>query len=224
MGLYGLVKSIMLLGIDIGTTSVKVCLRESSFQSQRSEIHQIRKQTKTEAYVSTGRPERAEQDVNLILLALERTLSEFPTKLLSNVTHIAVCGQMHGCMLWKAKSLRRSSWPDSKSKGNNQNHNESFQSISPLITWEDRRCTKEFLASLPVSEQVAPLSTGYGCASLFWLARNEPGLLHQYDKAGTVQDFLVSILCNLDTPVMSVHNAVSWGYFDMQSNNWEKKL
>jgi len=95
-----------------------------------------------------------------------------------------------------------------------------------LITWQDQRCTRDFLDSLPrgKTNNVPQLSTGFGCASLFWLARNNRDLVRQYDCAGTVQDFLVAKLCELDKPVMSTHNAVSWGYCDAIHAIWDKQL
>lgn len=218
----------MLLGIDLGTTSVKVSLYDPSVhreQNQCCEVEQSQTRTTiTKAYLDTGDTVRAEQDVNLIMLALERTLSEFSKEALSNVKQIGVCGQMHGCMLWQVKSERSSCflWPASDKVC--ESVNKRLQNTSSLITWEDRRCTREFLASLPASKKCLPLSTGFGCASLFWFAKNDPDTLKRFDKAGTVQDFLVAMLCGLDSPVMSTHNATSWGYFDVDANTWETDL
>ena len=40
------------------------------------------------------------------------------------------------------------------------------------------------------------LSSGYGCATLFWLAKNKPEILTQYDRCGTIMDFIVSLFTN----------------------------
>eukprot|EP00118_Oscarella_pearsei_P013610 m.110356 g.110356 ORF g.110356 m.110356 type:complete len:93 (+) comp37390_c0_seq1:280-558(+) len=63
------------------------------------------------------------------------------------------------------------------------------------------------------------VGTGYGCASLFWLQKNRPELTNRYSHAGTVQDFLVACLCQLQVPVMSYQNAASWGY--LLEDKWE---
>ena len=226
----------MLLGIDLGTTSVKVSLYNSSVkrdQSQRCKVEQSRchsdsqshsrtRRTSTKAYLDTGDTTKAEQDANLIVLTLERTLSEFSKEALSRVKKIGICGQMHGCMLMQAGHSSCFLWPDSDVTC--ENGNKRIQKTSSLVTWEDRRCTKEFLASLPASKKCLPVSTGFGCASLFWFAKNDPDVLKKFDKAGTVQDFLVAMLCGLDNPVMSPHNATSWGYFDVDTNMWETDL
>lgn len=47
-----------------------------------------------------------------------------------------------------------------------------------------------------------------------------PDKLAKYNRAGTIQDFAVTILCNLDVPIMSEQNAASWGYFDCKNNEW----
>lgn len=45
--------------------------------------------------------------------------------------------------------------------------------VSPLYTWQDSRCDKKFLSSLPSSKSHLPIHTGYGCATLFWFAKNK---------------------------------------------------
>ena len=49
--------------------------------------------------------------------------------------------------------------------------------VSNVITWEDRRCTNEFLATLHLTQTDVAIFTGFGYASLFWLQRNYPSLL-----------------------------------------------
>ena len=53
---------------------------------------------------------------------------------------------------------------------------------SPIYTWQDSRCTADFLKDLPVPESHLRLSSGYGCATLFWFLKNQPELLKQYDR------------------------------------------
>ena len=35
-------------------------------------------------------------------------------------------------------------------------------------------------------------------------------------------DLIVAILCDLQKPVMSTHNATSWGYFDPIGHSWNQ--
>lgn len=47
-----------------------------------------------------------------------------------------------------------------------------------------------------------------------------PEILSNYSQCGTIQDLIVSVLCNQRKPVMSTHNAASWGYFDVTNCLW----
>ncbi|GBN65633.1 Sedoheptulokinase [Araneus ventricosus] len=94
------------------------------------------------------------------------------------------------------------------------------EQVSALYTWQDGRCSEEFLASLPKPDSHLRLSAGHGCATLLWLARNKPELVAEYDAAGTVQDLVVSMITGLERPVMSAQNAAGWGYFDTETRTW----
>ncbi|KAG5882947.1 Sedoheptulokinase, partial [Gonioctena quinquepunctata] len=51
-----------------------------------------------------------------------------------------------------------------------------------------------------------------------------PGKLERYNCAGTIADFAVAMLGNLETPIMSYQNAASWGYFDCHTKTWNKSV
>jgi len=78
----------------------------------------------------------------------------------------------------------------------------------------------EFLSEIPKPDSHLRIASGYGCATLLWKLKNEPEELSLYSCAGTIQDFLVSMLCDLESPVMSIQNAASWGYFNTQEKTW----
>lgn len=199
------------LGIDIGTTSIKVSLLK---QNTQDVIESFR--CETGAAICGEESNFAEQDVTKILSVLKHALGQLSSHFLVKVKKIGICGQMHGCLMWKGQScLAWNTFDDYFTSRNN---------VSRLITWEDRRCTDEFLSLLPPTQQNLSVSTGFGCASLFWLQRNHPSDLEYYDCAGTVMDFIVCLLCQMDKPCMSSQNAVSWGYFDVNNMNWELEL
>lgn len=201
----------LVLGIDLGTTSVKVSL---VCHSSRNVMESIR--FETNAGICGVEPNFAEQDVTKVLTVLNHALRNLSSALLGKVTRIGICGQMHGCMMWKDKCcLDWETFDDYLATTN---------SISHLITWEDGRCTPEFLSSLPSAHQKAGISTGFGCATLFWLKRKDPGVLEYYDFAGTIMDFIVCIFCQSDKPCMSSQSASSWGYFDVDKMTWELDL
>lgn len=73
---------------------------------------------------------------------------------------------MHGVTLWKDR-IDSSSKEDVAFKLEIEKEN-----VSNLYTWQDGRCDTNFLQTLPQSESHLPVHTGYGCATLFWFARN----------------------------------------------------
>jgi len=197
----------LVLGIDIGTTSVKTCIVQRSSEVVLSEFS-----SPSNATVKTEAPNGNEQSVELIFSCIETCMNQLPEKLLTRVSCVAVCGQMHGCVLWQSNRITPVSTDQFKEASSN------------LITWQDGRCTEEFISSLPHTAQPSKISTGYGCASLAWLHRNKMDLLNKFDTSGTIMDLLVCILCGAGKPHMSSQNANSWGYFDLQTKQWELEL
>ncbi|OBS69163.1 hypothetical protein A6R68_02272, partial [Neotoma lepida] len=98
------------------------------------------------------------------------------------------------------------------------------RAVSHLVTWQDGRCNSGFLASLPKPASHLSVATGFGCATIFWLLKNSPEFLKSYDAAGTIQDYVVAMLCGLPRPLMSDQNAASWGYFNTQSQSWNLEI
>lgn len=43
---------------------------------------------------------------------------------------------------------------------------------SDLITWQDGRCSNDFLSSLPKPDSHISVATGFGCATIFWFTKN----------------------------------------------------
>jgi len=196
-----------IMGIDVGTTSVKVCLinaatRDVSLKNIKDTMAGI----PSELGASGDK-----QDVAKIYGALHSCISKIPKDQLRRVVHIAVCGQMHGVMFWK--------------KGEGWIRNAKDQvvvspAISALYTWQDGRCSPEFLNSLPYPTSHLSLNTGYGCATIFWHLQNKPEYLMKFDRCGTVMDFIVCMMLDLSEPVTSDQNAASFGFFDCISMQW----
>merc|ERR1712142_1053439 len=135
---------------------------------------------------------------------------------------------MHGVILWNRNGLEAIS---SRLIGDSSSSQRSEFSVpksdaSHLITWEDARCSPEFLSTLPKSE-FGDISSGFGCASLFLLARHVSSSsssslssshsLMDYEAAGTLADFMVAVLTHspksgstIHTVPMTTHNAASW--------------
>ena len=188
---------VCLLGIDIGTSTLKVLLADRGGQILQEVSEALGELESSD--VAGGN----ERGVAQVLSVLERCVQQLRQSLLSSVCAVGVCGQMHGCVLWSSNGSR----PPSN-----------------LFTWQDGRCEETFLSSLPPSRQSVTLCSGYGCATLAWLQRHRPEELAGYDRAGTIMDYVVWRLVGGGSVTMSSQNAVSWGYFDQHSMSWELDL
>lgn len=195
-----------ILGLDIGTTTVKAVLVEST-------NHTVYKKhsENTFAGVESPVPNGDEQSVPKILSAIAKVMSMFSQTDLKEVTGVSISGQMHGCVLW--------------SDGGVGVVNQCLQvscdnACSHLITWQDKRCSQAFLDTFPCTSVQNPVRSGYGCATLYWLAKHQPGCL-SFTRAGTIMDLVVWGLCGEGNVIMSDQNAYSWGYYDNQKGEWE---
>lgn len=199
------------LGIDLGTTTTKVVVLNTGSGRcevlyEHSENNRANSRSKESKY--------SEQDVSKICSSLEACMDALTSQThpdtMSSIECITVCGQMHGCMLWNNTET---------------NADSVFVSdTSSLITWKDQRCTVPFLKSLPFPINSVPPSTGYGCSTLFWLAQNDPQIIKKYHFAGTIMDYIVFRLCRLSSPVMSTQNAMSWGYYNFNTAQWNTDI
>ncbi|XP_019515371.1 PREDICTED: sedoheptulokinase isoform X2 [Hipposideros armiger] len=157
------------LGIDLGTTSVKAALLEaapgdpSGFVVLASCVRATR--AEAEAQSAAAAPQAREQDVSRIIQALNECVAALPQQELRKVCSIGVSGQMHGVMFWKTN--QGCEWTEGRAAP-------VFQprAVSHLVTWQDGRCSRAFLASLPQPESHLSMATGFGCATIFWLLKN----------------------------------------------------
>ena len=133
------------LGIDLGTTSVKICLLDTSTQSL---VFSTSEPTKANVLDLEGG--RDEQDVSKIIDAVHTCLMRVTDARRAAVRCIAVSGQMHGVMLWNSDNQTRldGSVPV------------AIRRSSHLYTWQDQRATEEFIASLPQPDSHQKLATG----------------------------------------------------------------
>jgi len=209
------------LGIDLGTTTVKIVAMRSSDETV---IDSWSCETKASVLSDAG-PLASEQDVTKIMSAVDNCMGKIPPDLAAGITGIGVSGQMHGLVMWTKQSGNIGDQNSSSSSSSLFGDLSScYVVLSNLYTWQDGRCSTEFLSSIPARESHLRVATGFGCCTLFWLNRHEPGCLERYRCAGTVQDLLVTVLCDLEQPVMTNQNAASWGYFDPVSSTWNTDL
>ncbi|XP_078080723.1 sedoheptulokinase [Mustelus asterias] len=197
------------LGLDLGTSSVKAVLLDTE---SRTVVDSQIQETKAEVSSTEGDKGR-EQDVARIVSALHHCVAALPRERLRRVARIGVSGQMHGVMLWK--SQEGCIWQKAEA-----GHTFQPRGTSHLVTWQDGRCSREFLDSLTQPDSHLSLATGFGCATIFWFLRNRPQFLESFNASGTIHDYIVAVLCGLKKPLMSVQNAASWGYFNTRCGSW----
>ncbi|KAL4608784.1 sedoheptulokinase-like [Arapaima gigas] len=200
------------LGMDFGTSSVKVVLLETQSKTVSDSCS-----LPTNPDFSLTHTLAVEQDPVNIIDTLNRCIASLPRDKLQKVIRIGVSGQMHGIMFWKAKTgccwdKRGDSymfWP---------------KDVSQLVTWQDGRCSSDFLCSLPQPDSHLSVATGFGCATIFWYLTYRPEFLTDFTTAGTIHDYVVAMLCGLDKCLMSTQNAASWGYFNTHTNQWNMDI
>lgn len=205
----------LVLGIDIGTTSVKVVVVNTA---NNELLAKHSKDTQSNVPSDQG-TDGNKQDVPKIVSALNTCVAKLPKELLRQVQKIGVCGQMHGVMLWYNKDGIQA-WDRVEKDGSFVRYDIRQEKVSHLYTWQDSRCDSDFIASLPKPDSHLSIYSGYGVATLFWMEKYKPEKLAKYNCASTIHDFVVAMLCNLQKPVMSIQNAASWGYFNCQSATW----
>ncbi|XP_031447457.1 sedoheptulokinase isoform X2 [Phasianus colchicus] len=152
--------SVCVLGIDLGTTSVKAALVVGT---ERGQVVAESCSRETQAYTSSVEAglQGMEQDSQRIIRALNECLAALPQQQLQRVSHIGITGQMHGIVFWKR---------DQGCKWTEGGTGPIFEpeEVSHLVTWQDGRCSPAFLSSLPLPQSHISLATGFGCATIYW--------------------------------------------------------
>ncbi|NWX97896.1 SHPK Sedoheptulokinase, partial [Nothoprocta ornata] len=204
------------LGIDLGTTSVKAAV---VVRGEQGPV--VAESCSRETRAQTGSPgagqQGMEQNVRKIIGALNECLAALPQQQLQRVSHIGISGQMHGIVFWKRDQGCK--WTESETGPNFEP-----EEVSNLVTWQDGRCSPDFLSSLPQPQSHISLAKGFGCATVYWYLKKSPDFLKSYDAAGTIHDYVVAMLCDLKKPLMSDQNAASWGYFSCRSKSWNTDI
>ncbi|EDQ90728.1 uncharacterized protein MONBRDRAFT_24392 [Monosiga brevicollis MX1] len=150
----------VVLGVDIGTTAIKLVALDSQ---TRALLH------------DSDRPHHASQgqarqdctwreDANCLYVTTTELLAELPADVRARITHMALTGQMHGAMA--------SHWT-----------NGTCDRATACLTWQDKRWSEDEmdrLTALAKQFGVSPIHHGYGLSSLLWLQNKgdltaEPG-------------------------------------------------
>ena len=131
------------LGIDVGTTKVAAVVLDGQGELMASASGEHCADVSSE-------PGHAEQEVRALMDATRQVLLALNEDVRAQIGALGVTYQMHGVVV-----LDKDNAP-----------------LTPLITWQDKRCGPDFLEAMQ-GRTARKLRSGYGCATLAWLTANE---------------------------------------------------
>ena len=188
-----------LLGIDLGTSSVKVALFESA--ALRLIATAVR-----EYPVNQPQPGYAEQDPDAwwqgVVGAVRDVLDGRNPR---DVQAIGLDGQMHGLVCLDA----------------------DYMPFQPAIIWADARAAKEIeelaaFRKMAAATLPGPPAAGFAATSALWLSHNQPSLLEQTHSVLLPKDFLRLQLTGL--PGSDPSDAASTWLFDIETGSWAPEI
>ncbi|MCB9078331.1 MAG: xylulokinase [Anaerolineaceae bacterium] len=191
----------LLLGIDLGTSSIKSVL----FDLYQAKIVATAAQ---EYSIDKPLPDRAEQDPEVWWQATVETVRRVTGAADRNrVAAISFSGQMHGALLLDAHG----------------------QPLHPAIIWADQRSAEacQTLIETVGAERYAAIAgtlpaTGFMGATLVWLAHHQPDLLDQTYKVIFPKDYLrLRLTGQIAT---DVSDAAGSGVFDIRRRQWADSI
>jgi xylulokinase len=191
----------MLLGIDIGTSSVKAVLLDV-------ETAQLVAAAGREYPIHKPAPDRAEQDADdwwrAAVISVQQSLNDAGHR---DVAAISLCGQMHGGVLL----------------------DEAGNPLAPAIIWPDQRSpaeVEELINTLGAETYTAIAGTlpavGFMGPSLRWLAKHDPALLERAHHILLPKDYLRLRLTG--EIAAEISDAAATGLFDVAAGDWSERI
>jgi len=190
----------MYLGIDLGTSGVKLVLLE--------ENHRIAAQAEAPLEVSLPRPLWSEQDPQDWWRALEQAMAQLRSRApgaLAAVRGIGLAGQMHGAVLLDAGS----------------------RLLRPAMLWNDGRAfeeCRELERIEPRSRRITGnlAMPGFTAPKLLWLRRHEPALFDRIRQVLLPKDWLRLQLTGELASDMSDASGTLW--LDVAARRWSEAM
>lgn len=189
----------MYLGIDLGTSSVKVILMDAAQQ-----VLATSQQALTLSRPHTGWSEQNPADwLSAMQVCLDQ-LKQTHAQLLAAVKGIALSGQMHGATLLDT------------------NH----QVLRPCILWNDTRSHKE-AAALDANPDFRQISgnivfPGFTAPKLVWVQKHEPEIFAKVAKVLLPKDYLRWWLTGEYVSDLSDASGTAW--LDTRKRQWSSEL
>ncbi len=190
----------MYIGIDLGTSSVKIVLMNEAFATLAS--------TSSNFTVSNPQPLWSEQDPAQWWQGTNAAMQELKTKypeLMAQVKAIGLSGQQHGATLL-------------------DKHNKVLR---PAILWNDGRSfleCQELEQRVPGIRQLigVRMMPGFTAPKLLWVAKHEPAIFKQVAKVLLPKDYLRLIINGQFASDMS--DASGTGWLDVAKRCWSEEL
>ena len=147
----------------------------------------------------------AEQDRNFVREMVLQSIQEAVSKAAGPIEAIGLSGQMHGTVLYDGKG----------------------ECISNIITWEDGRCTRDFLDEIAsiggedVQKSGCGIATGFLGPTVYHIARHSQ---MEIGHALLPTDWLRQELTGQRTFLTDHSNGSSTGFFDTEKRDWNYDL
>ena len=204
------------LGIDVGSTSITSIIIDTKKRKviESSTVNNLAEVTK----LKDKKLGRSEWNMDKIFSGVVETIKTTIDKSKISPEAIGITGQQQGLQLF----------------------NKDNEGVGNFISWQDQRCKERFnsktyieimaeMGGATISENQlpffqntgCPLVTGYTAPLLFWLKNNNE--LDEKLTACTAPEFIASKLTDT-TPVTDPTDALSWGVFNLNKNDWNYDL
>ncbi|MBV8045184.1 xylulokinase [Pluralibacter sp.] len=188
----------MYIGIDLGTSGVKVIL-----VGEQGEV--IASQTE-KLTVSRPHPLWSEQDPEQWWQATDTAMKALAAQhSLREVRALGIAGQMHGATLLDKQQ----------------------RVLRPAILWNDGRCAEECAlleAAVPRSRDITGnlMMPGFTAPKLLWVRRHEPDVFRQVDKVLLPKDYLRLRMTGVFASDMSDAAGTLW--MDVAKRDWSDEM
>jgi len=190
----------MYLGIDLGTSSVKIILMNDDFD--------LIAQADAPLKISHPQPLWSEQDPSSWWDATNKTMSTLKqnhVKELAAVKAIGLSGQMHGATLLDANN----------------------KVLRPCILWNDGRSMSQCLTLEKTVPDYATITgnrimPGFTAPKLLWIAEHEPDIFKQVAKVLLPKDYLRFLMSNDFVSDLSDSAGTSW--LDVGKREWSETM
>ena len=187
------------LGIDIGTTTISAVVMDMDTQKVEKAYT-----ISNNSFLAAGHAWEKIQDSAVIITKaknlVDSILEEYP-----EIERIGMTGQMHGIVYLDKE-------------GN---------AISPLYTWQDRRCDEKCFDGKCISQIIEEktgktVPTGYGLATHIYNLK--VGSVPQNAvQICTIMDYLGMVLTGEKRPLVHSSNAASLGFYDAEAGGFIKE-